>query len=142
NNPLLQANHAPDRRTDRSFPSSPPAKTRAMIRVVFDTNILVSAAFKRVGVPAQLPDLVGPGILTPCTSDAIMAEYLDVLARPILRPHETRAREVLALMKKFSVRVSPTKQLSLCSDPDDDRFLECALAAKAAYLVTGNIRHF
>ncbi|MGC9947210.1 MAG: hypothetical protein ABSF64_12645 [Bryobacteraceae bacterium] len=45
------------------------------------TNILFSAAFKRVGIPAQLLDLVAPGVLTPCTSDAIMAEYLDVPAQ-------------------------------------------------------------
>lgn len=113
-----------------------------MIRVVFDTNVLFSAVFKQVGVPAQVLDLVTPGILTPCISDPIMAEYLDVLARPILRPHATRAREVLALMAKFAVHVSPARRLSLCSDPDDDCFLECALAAEAAYLVTGNIRHY
>jgi putative PIN family toxin of toxin-antitoxin system len=113
-----------------------------MIRVVFDTNILFSAAFKSVGVPAQVLDLVTPGILTPCISDAIMAEYLDVLTRPILRPHAARARDVLALMAKIAVHVSPTLKLSLCSDPDDNRFLECALAAQAAYLVTGNLRHF
>jgi len=49
-----------------------------MIRVVFDTNILFSAVFKRVGVPAQVIDFVTSGILTPCVSDAIMEEYLDV----------------------------------------------------------------
>jgi predicted nucleic acid-binding protein len=85
-----------------------------MIRVVFDTNILFSAAFKSVGVPAQVLDLVTPGILTPCVSDDIMAEYLDVLTRPVLRPHAPRAREVLALMDKFAVDVSPAKALALC----------------------------
>ena len=113
-----------------------------MIRVVFDTNVLVSAAFKRAGVPAQVLDLVVAGILTPCVSDAIMAEYLDVLTRPILLPQAARAREVLDLMATVAVHVSPTQKLSLCSDPDDDCFLECALAAEAAYLVTGNTRHF
>jgi len=87
-------------------------------------------------------DLVAPGILAPCLSDTIMAEYLDVLTRPILRPHAARAREVLDLMATFAVHVSPTEKLSLCSDPNDDCFLECALAAEAAYLVTGNTRHF
>jgi predicted nucleic acid-binding protein len=43
-----------------------------MIRVVFDTNILFSAAYKRVGVPAQVLDLVVRGILTPSMSDAVM----------------------------------------------------------------------
>jgi uncharacterized protein len=109
-----------------------------MIRVVFDTNILFYAAFKRVGIPAQILDLVAPGILTPCISDAIMAEYLDVLMRPVLRPHTARAREVLELMAKFAIHVSPIQKLSVCSDPDD----EYALAAEAAYIVTGNARHF
>lgn len=113
-----------------------------MIRVVFDTNILFYAAFKRVGIPAQILDLVAPGILTPCISDAIMAEYLDVLMRPVLRPHTARAREVLELMAKFAIHVSPIQKLSVCSDPDDDCFLEYALAAEAAYIVTGNARHF
>ncbi len=113
-----------------------------MIGVVVDTNILFSAAFKQVGIPAQVLDLVAPGILTSCMSDAIMAEYMDVLARPVLRPHAARVREVLELMAKFAVHVCPTQKLSLCSDPDDDCFLECALAAEAAYIVTGNARHF
>jgi predicted nucleic acid-binding protein len=71
-----------------------------------------------------------------------MAEYTDVLTRPILHPHAMRAREVLNLLTRLAVRVSPAKSLALCSDPDDDCFLECAEAAKADYLVTGNLRHF
>lgn len=113
-----------------------------MIRVVFDTNILFSAVFKRVGVPAQVIDYVTAGILTPCVSDDVMAEYVDVLTRPILRPHARRVLEVLELMAAFAIHVSPTQKLSLCLDPDDDCFLECALEAKATYLVTGNVRHF
>ncbi len=113
-----------------------------MIRVVIDTNVLFSAVFKQVGVPAQVLDLVARGILTPCLSDAVMAEYLDVLARPVLRPHAARARQLLEFMGAFAVHVSSAQKLSLCSDPDDDQFLECALAAEAAYLVTGNVRHF
>lgn len=111
-------------------------------RDVFDTNILFSAAFKRVGVPAQLLDFVVDGILTPCVSAPILEEYFDVLNRPVLRPHAERAQQVLELMIKLSVHVTPNISLSLCSDPDDDRFLECALAAQAPFLVTGNIRHF
>ena len=113
-----------------------------MIRVVFDTNILFSAVFKKVGVPAQVLDFVTAGILTPCVSDALMAEYVEVLGRPILRPHAPRAQEVLELLSRFAMHVSPTQTLTLCSDPDDDRFLECAVEANAQYLVTGNMRHF
>jgi predicted nucleic acid-binding protein len=38
--------------------------------------------------------------------------------------------------------VRPVELVRICSDPDDDIFLECAQAAQAHYLVTGNIRHF
>ncbi len=113
-----------------------------MIRVVFDTNVLFSAAFKRVGIPAQLLDLVAEGFLTPCISDAILAEYREVLGRPILRPHVKRTEELLHWIAQFAVHVSPSERLALCADADDDCFLECALEAEAAYLVTGNLRHF
>ena len=46
-----------------------------------------------------------------------------------------------ALTRDIEVVVEPF-YLEEQSDPDDDRFLECALAANAAYLVTGNVRHF
>jgi putative PIN family toxin of toxin-antitoxin system len=104
-----------------------------MIRVVLDTNVLVSAAFKRVGAPGQVLDLVTDGVLTPCVSDEVMNEYLDVLQRPILLPHSARAQELLELMAKFAVHVAPVENVSLCADPDDNRFLECALAAGARY---------
>ena len=113
-----------------------------MIRVVFDTNVLFSAVFKSVGIPAQTVDLVTHGMITPCTSDAVMDEYRDVLTRPVLRPHGQRAAEVFALLSRFAVHVSPTETLDLCPDPDDNRFLECAAEADAEYLVTGNIKHF
>lgn len=70
------------------------------------------------------------------------AEYLDVLTRLIVHPHAARVRELLDAMAKFAKHVSPTRRLSLCSDPDDNRFLECAVAAHALYLVTGNLRHY
>lgn len=113
-----------------------------MVRGVFDTNVLYSAALKPAGGPAQLLNLVTVGILTPCISDEVMSEYLDVLAPPILRPNAAEAPEVSALMVKFAMHVSPSKRFALCSDPDDNRFLEYASEAGAAFLVTGNLCHF
>lgn len=52
-----------------------------------------------------------------------MLGYQDVLTRPILHPHAVRLAELLDAMGKFAKHVSPTLKLSLCSDPDDDRFL-------------------
>lgn len=113
-----------------------------MIRVVFDTNVLFSAIYKRTGVPGQLVDFVTAGVITPCISEDLLTEYYDVLLRPVLKQHAVRAHEVLALFAGVSVLVSPTETIRLCLDPDDDRFLECAVAANAKFLVTGNRRHF
>jgi putative PIN family toxin of toxin-antitoxin system len=113
-----------------------------MIRVVFDTNILFSAVFKEIGIPARVFDLVVAGVLTPCVSDAVLAEYRDVLSRPVLREHTRRAMEVLDLIDAVGDHVFPAVSLSVCSDPDDNCFLECAEAASAEYLITGNTKHF
>ena len=56
-----------------------------MIRVVLDTNVLFSAILKRSGLQAAVFDLVIAGKLPPCVSDAVMAEYHEVLSRPVLQ---------------------------------------------------------
>jgi predicted nucleic acid-binding protein len=48
----------------------------------------------------------------------------------------------LATIREKGFWVRPTETVHACTDPDDDIFLECAQAARAAYLVTGNLKHF
>jgi predicted nucleic acid-binding protein len=50
--------------------------------------------------------------------------------------------EVLDLIDAVGAHVFPASSLSVCSDPDDNCFLECAEAARAEYLITGNTKHF
>jgi len=49
---------------------------------------------------------------------------------------------LLQLVKNHSHIVTPSRRLEVCTDPDDNVFLECADAARADYLITGNQRHF
>ncbi len=53
-----------------------------------------------------------------------------------------KVREVLQLLATIAVHVSPTASVRACDDPDDDIFLECAEAAEADFLITGNLKHF
>ncbi len=53
-----------------------------MMRVVIDTNVLVSAVISRHGPPAAILDLIVTGQLVACVSPALLAEYQDVLTRP------------------------------------------------------------
>jgi putative PIN family toxin of toxin-antitoxin system len=113
-----------------------------MTRVVFDTNVLYSAILKPGSVPAQAFDLITAGLVIPCVSDDVLAEYRLVLYRPALGLHSDRRRELLGHLSALSLHVAPTEKLTVSKDEPDNRFLECAEAAEAAYLVTGNIRHF
>jgi predicted nucleic acid-binding protein len=72
----------------------------------------------------------------------VYAEYEEVTRRPRLcRDHKVIIATLHAIREK-SLWVKPAEAIRACADPDDDIFLEYAQAAKAAYLVTGNLKHF
>ena len=112
------------------------------LRLVLDTNIIVSAALKSDGLQRTvlLPAMTRPARLY--LSPAIFSEYKIVLSRPELKIRKGLRQELLRRIEDISHMVSPSSQLRVTSDPDDNIFLECADAARADYLVTGNLRHF
>ena len=112
-----------------------------MTRVVFDTNVLYSAILKPGSVPAKAVHLVATGIIIPCVSDAILTEYRSVLYRPELDLNDNRRRELLGTLISVAVHVAPTEKLANSAHEPDNRFLECAEAALANYLVTGSERY-
>lgn len=75
-------------------------------------------------------------------SPAIHAEYRAVLWRPELRIRKGLRQQFLHLIKQHTHAVSPSHPLQVTGDPGDNIFLECAEAARADYLITGNSRHF
>ena len=113
-----------------------------MIRVVIDTNILVSALLQPESLPAAVLMLALSGKVQLCVSGAVFAEYDEVIRRPHLRRPPDVIEGTLQLIRKQGHWVKPKVSVDECSDPDDNIFLECAEAAKADYLVTGNQRHF
>ena len=112
------------------------------VRVVLDTNILVSACWKPGGLEAQVADLAISGKIAICISAEILAEYRDVLSRPKLASVNACALEMLAALETAAVLVETGAPVSASVDDDDNRFLECAQAAAADYLITGNLRHY
>ena len=112
------------------------------LRLVIDTNILVSAAIKPAGLQRTvfLIAISKPARLY--VSHPILEEYSEVLGRPELRIRKGLRLQLLQLIKNHSHTVVPTWRLEATTDPADNIFLECADAARADYLVTGNQRHF
>ena len=112
------------------------------LRLVIDTNVLVSAAIKSAGLQRTvfLIAISNPARLY--VSHPILEEYSEVLARPELRIRKGLRLQLLQLIKNHGHAVVPTRQLEATTDPSDNIFLECADAARADYLVTGNQKHF
>jgi putative PIN family toxin of toxin-antitoxin system len=112
------------------------------LRLVIDTNILVSAALKPDGLQRTvvLLALTKPARLY--VSTPVLSEYWEVLSRPELGIRKGLRQQFFDLIEKRAYLVSPPHRLQITSDPDDNIFLECVDAARADYLVTGNQRHF
>lgn len=108
------------------------------MRVVIDTNIFVSSFFG--GNPRKIIDLWKNEKITLCLSNAILDEYIDVLRRIGLK-EEDELKELLSLLSMgfnilFTTKTPKIKIIK--NDPDDDKFIECAVALKAHAVITGD----
>jgi putative PIN family toxin of toxin-antitoxin system len=112
------------------------------LRLVIDTNILVSAALKPDGPQRTVLVLAITKPARLYVTNAILAEYREVLARPEFKIRRGLRQQLLQLVKNHAQLVKPARAIQVANDPDDDKFLECADAARADYLITGNQRHF
>jgi len=112
------------------------------IRVVLDTNVVVSAHLNSDGYERHALDLALAGKLELAVTEAILAEYEGVLLRPKFGLATRQVSRSLRLLRSAARIVRPRRELNVTRDPADNRFLECAEASKADYLVTGNKRHF
>ena len=112
------------------------------LRLVVDTNILVSAALKPDGLQrsAFVTAMTSPARMY--VSKPVFDEYEEVLSRPELDIRRSLRMQMLQLIKNRSHTVSPRYRLQVCGDPNDNIFIECADAAGADYLITGNLKHF
>ncbi len=116
-----------------------------MIRAVVDTNVWVAGLLSTTGPPARIVDLVLRGLIIPVVSPATLDELEHVLRRPELA---LSVRDVMAVLTYLRLpgthvaHVDPEDLERVCVDPDDDIFTAAAVEGEAAYLITGNTRHF
>jgi putative PIN family toxin of toxin-antitoxin system len=112
------------------------------LRLVIDTNVLISSAIKPTGLQRTVVLLAMTKPARWYVSRPILEEYAEVLARPELQIRRGLQQQLLQLIKNRSYTVAPTRHLEVTRDPDDNFFLECADVARGDYLVTGNQKHF
>lgn len=108
-----------------------------MKRVVADTNVLVSAV-QFGGKPKQFLDLAIDGQVELATSEAVIAETIRVLREKFDRTADWLA-ETDRQLRVIARVVEPTETINVIdADPSDDRILECAVAAEAEVIVSGD----
>ena len=111
------------------------------MKVVVDTNILVSGLITAGGPCSQIIDLAVEGVLELFVDDRILGEYDSILHRPSLGIEAAEADEILSFIGTTAEPVAAVPLPETPPNPDDTAFLEVARTA-GAFLVTGNKRHF
>lgn len=110
--------------------------------IVLDTNVVVSGLLSPFGAPGEIVRMVASGALEICYDARILSEYRGVLSRPKFSFDQVHVDYLLDQIIACGHIVGARPLVERLTDPDDESFLETALAGKARYLVTGNLKHF
>ncbi len=111
------------------------------MRIVADTNVLVSAAASPRGVAARVLVLAAEGRVRLFVSPFILSELEEVLGRPKIGFTRDKIRASLDAAEEVAEIVHPKVKVNIIAAEDsDNRILECAIEARADVLVTGNMR--
>jgi len=108
-----------------------------MLKFVFDTNVFVSALISKRGNPALLLDRVKKSYTLFISKD-ILSELKDVISRDKFGYTDEEINTFVEAIISFSDIVNPEIVIeAIKADPDDNKILECAVAAGASYIVSG-----
>ena len=106
-------------------------------RIVIDTNVYISAIFWG-GKPRKVLDLGRNGRISIFTSSEIQAE-IETKLKTKFGIEEREIAQILLDYAMFTLPIKPLEKISaIDADPDDNKFIECAVAAKAGYIVSGD----
>lgn len=108
------------------------------MKVVLDTNVLVSGLLSPYGPPGRIVDLAVTGTVHPLYDDRILQEYRDVLGRSRFGFAEADVRALLEQLTRVGLHLTAPPLPVVLPDPDDLPFLEVAAAGDAGALITGN----
>jgi putative PIN family toxin of toxin-antitoxin system len=110
--------------------------------IVLDTNVIVSGILRPYSKAAAILRLAATGMIQLAYDFRILSEYRDVLNRPKFTFVNEDINAFLDQVEKEGVLVSVMPLKFRLSDPDDEPFLEVALAVRTEAIITGNKRHF
>jgi putative PIN family toxin of toxin-antitoxin system len=110
-----------------------------IVRVVIDTNVLISAIFW-TGKPKQLLNKVRHREITFITSKILLDELKEVLVRKDkpFRLSEEESDRIVSAVRDIAEIIQPSSQVDICEHQNDNRVLECAMDGGAEFIVTGD----
>lgn len=112
------------------------------MKVVLDTNVVVSGLLSPFGAPGEIVRMSASGDIELCYDARILCEYRDVLSRSKFSFNQTYIENLLDQIKARGYIAAAKPLIKRLPDADDEPFLEVALAGKAEYLVTINLKHY
>lgn len=111
------------------------------LKAVIDTNVVFAALANRKGAAFKILQRFFQRQFDWVNSPQTFDEYQGVLS--VSQKISPASLQIfLHLLQKRSIRIQIANTLHVCKDPDDDKFLETALAGGADFLVTKNLKHF
>ena len=113
------------------------------LRVVLDTNVIISGLISPKGPPAGILKALKAGRFILVTSQVINEEILEVMDRPRLRDKYGLADhmfDIAFILWEQAELITKPPAIKASRDPDDDKFLAAAAGGLAHYLVTGDIK--
>jgi putative PIN family toxin of toxin-antitoxin system len=112
------------------------------MKVVLDTNIIVSAFINPKGVPGEIISLILSKKITICYDNKIFSEYMEVLKKSKFNFDNMLADEFLNFIKDNGEYILAEPQKIKFDDEDDKVFYDVYKSSDANYIITGNKKHF
>lgn len=112
------------------------------MKVVLDTNVIVSGLLSPFGPPGEIVRMVASGDLELCYDARILSEYQNVLVREKFPFDQAHVEDLLEQIKACGYVTTGKPLAKRLPDPDDEPFLEVALGGEAQHLITGNLKHY
>lgn len=107
------------------------------MKIVIDTNVLISGVFFG-GFPRKVIEAAVRNRINVFASVEIIEEYNEIVDEMASRKQGKMNSSILSLFIASINIIEPTSELHVCRDPDDDKFIECAVDSHALYIVSGD----
>lgn len=107
------------------------------MKIVVDTNVVISGIFFG-GVPRKIVEAVADGAIDAYATAEILDEYMGIIASMLERKQGRINQSILSPLFSAIKIIETESRIEVCRDPDDNKFIECAVDAKALYIVSGD----